>query len=323
MREFRPPKEVQEASSLLKRGKPASLETVRKVYREGGVGRRWARRVLRQEGLLKSSASGDFILPEVFDLLAGPNILAAVYCGADAETLSKDFEEGGLITALIDLEDGGTLVLCEFSGDVPEGLSKATLSVDDSIDCSNAILISESPARLGAVLKANRAVGFNCFSAPDDVELPQDPDEVCLLCSQDCFEQQNMIAKVDDELGLVFGWAIVSKVDGEEYFDLQDEHIPEASMLEASTDFMLSSRVQGEMHFRTGEGEVVDKGRVAFAWPMTEEVAGAFGVDTHQTGLMVAVKPDDEAILDKFRDGTYTGFSIGGRRVLSEPVEEV
>jgi cation transport regulator len=126
--------------------------------------------------------------------------------------------------------------------------------------------------------------------------------------------EADVIAKVDEELGLVFGWAIVSKVNGEDYFDLQGDHIPEQSMLKASVNFMENSRMAKEMH--DGEG----KGTVLFAFPMTTEIAKSMDIHTTQTGLMIAVKPNDKAMLQKFKDGQYTGFSIGGRRIKDKEV---
>lgn len=114
------------------------------------------------------------------------------------------------------------------------------------------------------------------------------------------------VLKVDSGLGLVMGYAIVCTEDGEPYYDLQGDHITEGAMLTASLDFMENSQVAKEMH----RGE--QTGRVVFAWPMTADIAKAFGVETSRTGLMIAVRPDDD-MLAKFRDGTYTGFSIGGR----------
>lgn len=114
------------------------------------------------------------------------------------------------------------------------------------------------------------------------------------------------VVKVDDALGLVMGFAIVCKEGGEPYFDTQGDHITEEAMLEAAVDFMSNARVAKEMH--SGG----DKGVVVFAWPMTSEIAKAFGLVVEKTGLMIAMKPDDEEILRKFRDGEYTGFSIGG-----------
>ncbi len=121
--------------------------------------------------------------------------------------------------------------------------------------------------------------------------------------------------KVDEDLGLVLGFGIVSKIDGEDYFDVQGDHIPEDAMLSAASDFMMNSRVAKEMH--TGK----QTGSVVFAWPLTTEIAKAFDIETNTTGLMIAIKPDSEESLQKFRDGTFTGFSIGGRRIEDEEVE--
>lgn len=123
------------------------------------------------------------------------------------------------------------------------------------------------------------------------------------------------VVKVDDSLGLVFGWAIVSKIEGAPYFDLHGDYIPEDSMLKASTEFMLSDREAKVMHVGKAQGKIV------FAFPITEDIAKAFGMTTKQTGLLIAMKPDDPEVLAKFRDGTYTGFSMGGSRVKDEPGE--
>lgn len=123
------------------------------------------------------------------------------------------------------------------------------------------------------------------------------------------------VAKVDEGLGLVFGWSIICKKDGEPYFDVQDDHIPEAAMLEAATDFMQKSRIADEMH-RPGS----DHGTIVFCFPMTEDVAKAMGVVTKQTGLMIAMKPSP-AVLAKFKDGTYKAFSIGGERITDKAAD--
>lgn len=126
----------------------------------------------------------------------------------------------------------------------------------------------------------------------------------------------NQILKVDDELGLVMGYAIVSKKNGEDYFDLHGDHIPEESMLKASVEFMAGERIVGDMH-RTVEG-----GTVLFAWPMTTEIAKAFNIQTDTTGLMIAIKPQSQETLEKFRSGEYNGFSIGGTRGEDEEVND-
>lgn len=122
------------------------------------------------------------------------------------------------------------------------------------------------------------------------------------------------VLKVDESFGLVLGWAMVCKQGGEDYFDLQDDHIPESTMMASTIDFMQGARAAKEMH--AGE----PAGVILFAFPLTTEIAKAFGVETKKTGLMIAMKPDSEATLGKFRDGTYTGFSIGGWRLEDEEI---
>lgn len=133
-------------------------------------------------------------------------------------------------------------------------------------------------------------------------------------------KQSFRVAKVNEELGLVFGWAIVCKVDGEDYYDLNidkradgsyervPEHIPEATMLKASTEFMQTSRPGNEMH----KGS--DKGQFVFAFPMTTEIAKALEIETRTTGLLVAYKPPRDVLM-KFKNGTYKGFSIEGAQL--------
>ena len=132
---------------------------------------------------------------------------------------------------------------------------------------------------------------------------------------EDDFEIRGEIAKVDTDLGMVFGWAIVSTENGQPYFDKQDDHIPEDAMLEAATEFMANARVAGEQHGR------MDAGKVVFAWPMTKDIAATFNITTEKTGLMIGIKPDS-AMLAKFKSGELTGFSIGGQRVRDEVVSD-
>lgn len=122
------------------------------------------------------------------------------------------------------------------------------------------------------------------------------------------------VIKVDQSLGLVFGFAIVCKQDGNDYYDSQDDHIPEDAMLKAAADFMKNSRVAKDMH----QGEQV--GDVVFAFPLTDDIAKSLGIVTKQTGLLIGMMPGPD-ILSKYASGEYTGFSIGGRRVEDLEVE--
>ena len=133
---------------------------------------------------------------------------------------------------------------------------------------------------------------------------------------------QFRVAKVDEGLGLVFGFAIVCKVNGEDYYDLNidpsgervPEHIPEDAMTKAALDLSEAGAPGNEMH------KGPDKGHYPFMFPLTTDIAKAMGITTEKTGLMVAYKPPAD-VLAKFKDGTYTGFSIEGGRIKSELVD--
>ena len=121
------------------------------------------------------------------------------------------------------------------------------------------------------------------------------------------------ILKVDRGLGLVFGYAIVCKERSgrvmKDHYDLQDDHVPEETMLKASLDFAMNYSVAKDMH----SGDTF--GGYPFLFPMTEEIAKALDIKIDKSGLLVGFKPDRDDILEKYESGEYTGFSIGGSEV--------
>ena len=114
------------------------------------------------------------------------------------------------------------------------------------------------------------------------------------------------ITKVD-ELGVGIGFAIICKINGEPYFDLHEDHIPEDIMEKAALEFMEGDRTVKVMH----KGE--SAGKVVFALPLTEANSKALGIKTEKTGLIVGIKPDEDEIFQKMKDGTYGAFSMGGQ----------
>lgn len=119
------------------------------------------------------------------------------------------------------------------------------------------------------------------------------------------------IMKVSMELGVVFGFAIVCMKDGKEYYDLENHHIPEETMLKAALKFSLNSNIALDMH---GDGDFGDQtvGVYPFLFPLTTEIAKSMGIKSKRTGLIVGFYPSEKSILNKFKTGEYTGFSIGG-----------
>jgi len=134
------------------------------------------------------------------------------------------------------------------------------------------------------------------------------------------FQTSCSFLKVDETHGLVFGFAVVCTEDGKRYFDVQGDHIPDDSMLKAGLGFAASDRVSGDMHAWTEDGQPIADGKALFLFPLTAEIAKALDITTKRTGLLVGMKPS-KSVLQKFKNGDYTGFSIGGRRIKSEEVE--
>lgn len=135
------------------------------------------------------------------------------------------------------------------------------------------------------------------------------------MAAKHTLQKAAQVVKVDDELGLVFGFAIVSTQDGEPYFDSQGDHIPEDSMLAATLDFMEKSRRADDMHDQQAHGTIV------FSFPLTASVAKALGIETRQTGWLVGMKPSAE-VFELYKSGERKGFSIGGSYGDTEVVED-
>ena len=139
----------------------------------------------------------------------------------------------------------------------------------------------------------------------------------------------NEIMSVDDEHGLVIGFAIVSTVDGEPYFDLnvdQDgvhkgkrvpENIPDEAVLDCYVDVRKSSTALPGNVMHSGP----DSGVYYDLFPLTAEIAKSLDITTKRTGLLCVYKPEPD-VLEKFKDGTFKGFSIEGGRVEFEEIDE-
>jgi len=132
------------------------------------------------------------------------------------------------------------------------------------------------------------------------------------------FQTETTILKVSTELGLIFGFAAICKVDGVDFVDSDNEHYPEEAMLADTTEFAKSRRVACTMHARDANGNPVEDGGVVHTFPLTTEIAKALDIQTRVTGLLVALAPDDPATIEKARRGEFTGFSIGGAVIDAE-----
>ena len=110
---------------------------------------------------------------------------------------------------------------------------------------------------------------------------------------------------MDASRRLVFGFAIVSKIDGEEYYDLHGDHIPEDEVLNASLAFAKSAAPANVNH------RGPDVGSHPFIFPLTSEIAKSLGIETSRTGLLIGQQVDEETF-QRFQSGELRAFSIEG-----------
>ena len=115
------------------------------------------------------------------------------------------------------------------------------------------------------------------------------------------------VAKVDAGQGIVYGWAFICKVNGVDHIDSDNDIITEECMLDCAYHFAKNSsnRVMLDMH----SGEPI--GHFPYIFPLTDEFKAQFGITCEKSGLLVGAKPDDDLVIEQFKSGERTGFSIG------------
>lgn len=119
------------------------------------------------------------------------------------------------------------------------------------------------------------------------------------------------ITKLDEEQRLVFGWASVIEAGGEVITDRQGDQFSTTELEKTAYDYVLESRVSGEMHLRQGP-QPKKVGRMVESIIFTEEKQAALGIDLGFVGWWVGFKVNDEIVWKKIKDGKYKGFSIHG-----------
>lgn len=121
------------------------------------------------------------------------------------------------------------------------------------------------------------------------------------------------IQDIDEDKRQVFGFATVTHVDGEEVIDRQGDYIPLEEIEKAAYNYVLTSRVGGDMHSRDGEGpkhtaDLIES--VVFS----PEKAEAMGIeDCPKYGWWIGMRVNDEDQWNMVKNGERTGISIHGR----------
>lgn len=125
-----------------------------------------------------------------------------------------------------------------------------------------------------------------------------------------------VIAKADDSQQLVFGYASVSKRDGDagNLVDLQDDEIDGAVLEKAAYDYVYESGVARDMH----QGEPI--GRLVEAVAITDEKLKAMGLTRSGApamGFWVGYKIPDKATYERVK-ASRKMLSIGGKCLRAE-----
>lgn len=114
------------------------------------------------------------------------------------------------------------------------------------------------------------------------------------------------VIKVDKDAKVIWGWAYVCTEKGEKAFDRSGEWIAPETLVKATTNFMLTSRMAKVNHIGPKEGDIVG------SLPVTKDLADALGIQTDREGWIIGVVASDDT-LAKVESGELTSFSIGGR----------
>lgn len=116
------------------------------------------------------------------------------------------------------------------------------------------------------------------------------------------------VASVNEKLGLVFGWALATSLDGgaTPHIDLQNDAIIGGDeLIKVAAEFMEASAASDTLHDENPDG------RVLFAMPLFPEINAALGIKSDTHGLAIGMRPSPETF-KRFLSKELNAFSIGG-----------
>jgi hypothetical protein len=125
------------------------------------------------------------------------------------------------------------------------------------------------------------------------------------------------VVKKDMERRVVYGWASVIEVDGEEYEDEQGDRIGESELLTAAHKYVLDARAGKVMHEGVQIGEIVES--LVFTNFLQEQLTieaqkiGHAGCDLGMVGWFIGMYITDDETWERAKSGDFNAFSIGGQ----------
>jgi len=136
--------------------------------------------------------------------------------------------------------------------------------------------------------------------------------EQILNTEDDMSEIKFKVLKVDNEQRIIFGWASVTKVDGELVVDRQGDVMKTETLHTAVNKFMKDVRIGKVMHKGEQTGDIIH------SFPVSKDIMEALGIQTNKEGWIVGYYTSDDDLWKSIQSGEYTEFSIGGRGVKEE-----
>lgn len=116
--------------------------------------------------------------------------------------------------------------------------------------------------------------------------------------------------KADKVHKVAYGWAYVSKKDGEVVVDHSGQTWPIEEVEKTAHQFVCDCRVGGESHIFKGGAELVE------SMVFTSTLQKALGIDLGKEGWLVGFRITDEDLLQKVEKGELSMFSIGGTGII-------
>lgn len=124
------------------------------------------------------------------------------------------------------------------------------------------------------------------------------------------------VFKIDPERRMVYGWALVSTVGGQEITDRQNDVVSTDDVRDAAHDF-IQKRTLGRMH-----ETFADIGEIRESVVLDKGIQDALGIDLGMEGWFVGVHVKDDQTWDRVKKGELCAFSIGGTGVR-EPMQKL
>ena len=117
------------------------------------------------------------------------------------------------------------------------------------------------------------------------------------------------VAKADEDMRVVYGWASVVEDAGETVVDSQGDVIEPSELVKAAHEFVTSVRAGKAMHRGRVVAELVE------SLVFTKDMQTALNVDLGKVGWWVGMHIGDADVWARVKSGELRAFSIAGNAI--------